>query len=1170
MRRNRLIVGLLFLLGIVGSLRLWVQFGQPLFLRAQTTPPATETSSGPDNLGPHAAFFDEGGNARIAQMVKGKTSKSLPITVMLSINTSVEAAETVLSSVQGLKPIIRVVGITHTTSNSDIDAFTSVLANDRVSSLIPEGTLVVFGNELNNLDHEYGICPGEGGSGGCPDQLTTAGQKYRAQYQHFISADTTRYVPVPAPPDMYNGNYDWKTFTDAAGVYGGTLVANVYSQNLELWKQLPGNVVAFTEYGPDPSSATLQEHIDFFAQNPPPVPATTLIPDRCRSTNHTDDLWLFYIDGKIYDEAGIEVDPTNCSSGIGEPPEGDYYSRFIFPFYYDDPTKTTSLQEELEERLLSDYTASCVQPADYETFLGGSGSISELFNQQGYCKAADGDKCLFSPEASLMLTSNGLQNMFGVLRNEQSARWRAYEKSQPDNASKRSFISRFESVEQWFGAKNPEEDPYIGTTPKEIKETHQGPFFKLASAEMQCSAAAEIMKATYELCQDWEVANPELVADGKPCPLDKPISGTRFTMGTLSSELTTKLSTSDPTRHPGQIACDEYYPLDLQNPQTQVLEPYIKAMGKIDLYMETAYRPAFLVMVTEVDPPNSVTGPGNTKATIIANDGDTTNTKHIVDYLVYHVPATLTDINKSNDYAHSDIVTRTVETFTSEDIITSRNEKDATLRANVTESVKRSKDPTAGLALAVECAREECAEPLRRALINYINGANMALGEDLKCESGEARNQDRVEVGKTIGSRLGPIDETQPAMQKDEGTVDVRINQYYDRNGNAVDTKPFRTKIYNISPFGTNTDFASRQLDSLLTVKQQEEEFSQKEGYYSTFGAPLGQSFSQSEDVSSGYDAVLDGKTVRIPVTGGIKLKNEGTPFSIQFRKMGKIFNNSTRAITQLVVGWGTKTWNCAKDVSNPETNTEDFLKNCQRGNTGTTPSPDENTDDYLATEVVSTNDCRTVSVGRIGAGPTNISYTGDVCKASEAPAANVGNPAFVYTSSLNIENWRNGNDDIVCDELLYKYVVCTNGPGNTEDNLTRQGSAPALIAHMVDENGNFTESGTKTACQYVVDQAKASGVSPRLALAMWGEESGFSAFPETEDFGVISTGTSRQLGSIKNQLDGFLGTIDSYGSYLGFLRAYSGEKTANLNNFCNNPNFPARLHTFYNYFSKF
>ncbi len=186
----------------------------------------------------------------------------------------------------------------------------------------------------------------------------------------------------------------------------------------------------------------------------------------------------------------------------------------------------------------------------------------------------------------------------------------------------------------------------------------------------------------------------------------------------------------------------------------------------------------------------------------------------------------------------------------------------------------------------------------------------------------------------------------------------------------------------------------------------------------------------------------------------------------------------------------------------------------------------------------------------RVGSGEDSQNIcqsTGEYCTPEEI---NANNDCTLLESQHYIPNWQNGGDGYKpCSEELYSYIACNP---EYED---------ALIANMVDSNGNFSQSGTMTACEYVVSEAKAAGVSPAFALAMWGEESGWSSYRDAYAFGVTSAG-KLDLG---DQVAAFLGTVKGKSDYLAFMKQYSGEKEPG-NVFCNNAHFPARLRAYYDY----
>ncbi|HSW89449.1 MAG TPA: hypothetical protein VLH19_01095 [Patescibacteria group bacterium] len=233
---------------------------------------------------------------------------------------------------------------------------------------------------------------------------------------------------------------------------------------------------------------------------------------------------------------------------------------------------------------------------------------------------------------------------------------------------------------------------------------------------------------------------------------------------------------------------------------------------------------------------------------------------------------------------------------------------------------------------------------------------------------------------------------------------------------------------------------------------------------------------------------------------------------------------------------------------------------------TAATPSPSQPPegviDQYLLQEVAK---CDGKSGGITAGGGIPLVYSSYQCSSSDptdlasrfsAPPADV--------PDLTIPEWKNGTDGTaaICNEDFYSFVACTYSPA-------RKAPYPALIAHKVDSSGKFDPNGTMTACQYVVQQAKAEGVSPRFALSMWGEESGFSSYAsktDGNDFGVVSIPPSRQSGTIASQLSAFLNTCNSHSTYQSFMRDYSGEITPDQNDFCNNKYFPYRIKDFYNY----
>lgn len=1220
MPRSKLISGLFVLLLFVVGLRLWMQFGYPLLSKAQEGADDSSSSTGggvsaPNGPGPHVAFFDSGNNIEIPKVLSGKTSNQFYITVMVGVTENPETIKQILGAAvgNGFLPIIRVTGVNLSTPRDAPGAVAQNLAQAIREANLPEKPIVVYGNELNNLDKEWQSC-----TSACPGGEGAAGNAYAVQFTSFKSNSGDVFTAVPAPPDMYNGVYSWEAFVSGAGcgVYSGQLVANVYETvggggaGLDLYRSLEqkcgGTVIAFTEYGPHPIKS-LQEHVQFFLTNSPAVPATTLIPDKCDPSYQLgEDKWLYFLDGKLYDKTGAEIDPVNCDSALSLPP-GDYYRRFVYPFFggQNDTIESGPLagKNKAMQLLVNDYDVTCSDPVEYE--VGVSGDVNKLLDFSG-CDSlvgSNGNSCLFEVDATSRVLAQGAGRLFGVLRNEQSAILRAYEDEQEGYTFRnRTFTNRFESIEQWFGANNPDERSYRDQTPAEISGLHQGPIYKLASDSMLCEAAGNVIKASEELCAEWGLGKYG-DREGKECPLMiMPVRGSeRKTIKTLGQNLKDFVGNQSPGAY-GKF-CELYdspeYKESLSEDRLNQMEELRHDLANVDLYMERAYRPAFLVMVTEVDPLNPPIAVGSEQQRIMGQPQVSDQTTHLVDYLVYHVPSTLTDTDNGDEYPQNsgvftDPVKMVAQVITSNagpDSFQQQFEKEQEeYRGQVEVAVQQG-------GTEIKCAEPECDEPLRKTLIEFLNGMvtqqlNFAHTEAKRPITCKEPNDEKLEAGQTIGSRLEPVDEapelansktTESDADIDVAGENIVLKQFFNRAGGidvGRDPGP-KSILFNISPHRANTEFVATGLQNLIAANHIEDTFTENENYFDTFEAVMGNTFQSSFDEKTYNEPVIDPATglqeigpdglpvwKQSSVVAEARRKNESEPIGVRFEWMAKIFNFSTRAIVQNVSEAGTALRECAAEVKNGRFNTEDFLKGCQDGEAGTGEDTPPENEDYMNQAVaVRKPGCEGYTPGN----GVTIQRSTNQCKIPNSIRKEY-EFAALFSSNIDIPGWKNASDGgdaaSLCTQAFYDRVACTyspDGPGKTP--------FVNLIAHKVDANGVFTTTGSMTACEYVVQQAKARGVSPKLALAMWGEVSNFGSFSSPsggEDFGVISQPSARESGSIKAQLDGFLGTINSHPDYLTFLRRYSGERDtgpdASLpNEFCNNPQFPYRLWDFYN-----
>ncbi len=920
MRRNGLITALVVLLGVVAVVRVVGSLGFPLFSNAQQN-----TSSSNTAIGTHAGFFDYGNNIKIAELVKNKGGTT--ITVMIGINDTADQINSVLNASDGLTKIVRIVGVDHNASLNSGTA--SAIAEKLNNSAIKPGTLVVFGNEVNNLDKEWKLC-----STACPDQTTTAAREYGGFFTTFKNAAATaKYTPVPAPLDMYNSVYpDFSTFITESGVYGGTVVANVYelgTSGLDSYKNYPNNganVAAFTEYGPDPAKS-LQQHLTFYKSHTPPDGkiATTLVPNKCDSAS---DSWLYYINGKIYDAQGNEIDPATCDKSTGHtglPPAGDYYKRFIYPFY-----SVSSSADDITNKLLSDYSMTCSNPADYQTRNGGSGTIERLiFYQRESCRnAIDSTACLFEPSATFGVSSTGVNRIFGVLRNENEVKWRAYDYSLTNDQKKREFTNRFESVEQWFGANNPSlhtpggQGEYLNQTPDEINGLHQGPFYKLSSLYSLCLAEQEVLKASVDICKE---ADPS----GDCALTTRKIYGTEKTYGQLAGEV---------SAHP-DICKNVFQPQEEGQAPSEQEQRLANEMSRVDLYQETAYRPAFLVLVTEIDKDATkhAISPDNPSQQIRPGVAINEQSDHVVDFLVYHVPDTITDFKEGEPGAVDDVITRTVNVFTPQQV---QLDVKKVWDQNRTNLQAASDDPSP--IPVIRCFDPECNRPLEKGLINFINAYAQAQLTDA-CTHPITED---AESGSRIGSQLAPndTDPDQAAAMKGGKPISsaenkIKIQEYRDKGNSVVGnrTPQPQTVIYNVTPHGFRTKYVAEAFDALFAQAQQSGQFQDDGDYLTTFESIFGSSLASDPDIV-GYneptEVTVDGETHVVyqpkEVRDEIYLSQEPPQVSARIPWLAKIFNHSTRAVVQQVSSAGQNLLECARAVTDPKKNTEDFLLHCQ------------------------------------------------------------------------------------------------------------------------------------------------------------------------------------------------------------------------------------------------
>ncbi len=268
---------------------------------------AEQASAGGGSVGPHEA----GNLPNIQDKVAGQ-----PMVVIIRADNPVETWISTISRYSSANPlVIRITGVQDGMTTDQAREVANKV--NQLANITPDQTIVVFGNELNNLEHEWKN-PGI--------DLSVAGSRYAPLFLEFQNVLSEHFRAAASPLDTYNGDYPWEDFLAGALVAyqsAEATVANAYEiprigrdvqSVITLVEGATGKSIDFlTEYGYDPE-ATLEENVNFLRENSPPngLQASTLVPNKCgdrefSTSGLTEDPWLYYVDGEVYNKEGVKV-----------------------------------------------------------------------------------------------------------------------------------------------------------------------------------------------------------------------------------------------------------------------------------------------------------------------------------------------------------------------------------------------------------------------------------------------------------------------------------------------------------------------------------------------------------------------------------------------------------------------------------------------------------------------------------------------------------------------------------------------------------------------------------------------------------------------------------------------------------------------------------------------
>jgi hypothetical protein len=297
-------------------------FAVPLAIHAQNINSGTGINGG--MIGPELAFFDRGNQESICRNVIKANNFNGTIAVMNNV------AEDPYNPCPSPGVNLRLVRITHKTTPDQMYTYGRKLKNS--GSMFPNGTRVIVGVELNNLDEEFydGVGMNE----------RQAGAEYALLFNAFGAAmQGSSFKIYPAPPDLYQGNPayradDWITgflsqvnCSYIQGLTGDIFAVpdnsgiNAYQSYVDRIRsrcpQAP-SVDYFEGWGINPNNnPSIQAQIDWYLTTPLPAgvsSAATLVKNTCSPSTGVNDQWLFYVMGKVYRADGSQIDPATCGN----------------------------------------------------------------------------------------------------------------------------------------------------------------------------------------------------------------------------------------------------------------------------------------------------------------------------------------------------------------------------------------------------------------------------------------------------------------------------------------------------------------------------------------------------------------------------------------------------------------------------------------------------------------------------------------------------------------------------------------------------------------------------------------------------------------------------------------------------------------------------------------
>lgn len=245
----------------------------------------------------------------------------------------------------------------------------------------------------------------------------------------------------------------------------------------------------------------------------------------------------------------------------------------------------------------------------------------------------------------------------------------------------------FNSLEDYWGYQHHPTTSVM--TPQDMIAS--SPIYSRLSLNQQCEFKIKLLETVEDMCERLE--------DPSKCALYQPIPLTDYTTQTLLDDF----------RSSG-LTCQQI----TQGQVNEAQRPIVNGIKAAPLYLEKAYRLAFLVVTAELKD-NGLAAFFN----FLRRPGNTASPRDEVRVVAFKIPDVGT--NKAmGTLRYQDPLQLTRDTLLSYEQIQKNNE----LGEEVKEKLR-----TGGAAPAIECGGEACADPLTQALIRIVNNNGVA------CES---------------------------------------------------------------------------------------------------------------------------------------------------------------------------------------------------------------------------------------------------------------------------------------------------------------------------------------------------------------------------------------------------------------------------------------------------